>query len=705
MLKSKIVMLFILLSACQCFAQNSNQDVSANIGINVDGGLNGRGNSVQQIYRSVDKETIVRRLFKSNKSSYMNSVDDLQHMVIRRDKNVCWIVLPEWKTYIEMPISYGLERMNQFDDLDDNCKVVSNDKRVPNIDITKQGYFNVKINCEKSGREYSGRMMISNVKQGHIPASIFEVPEDYKKVVIGQALKARFDKDYLSEKTSEDALIENLLTGSTSYSDVIEKLKALSPNNNVTADNLMLNNIIFNYLSGKIKILSEVIASADIFDKTSDFYIELTSKHKAITAIQQEIYSNSYATEHELFVKNTGYDLSLQTALPELLINPSWQPDSKMIYSLENMKSFQTHPDGVLMSVDSMYGVSKNAFLYTKENFVDGQKITGKFAFYSGTYKYKSLTGLRNIYAFKPYDLKKIQTAVSTFYFYPNIRDNAKSAKAKAYFDTILQSWNNHEKKVEIASDGLVLDIGSYDTTNNNLPVKITTKAGAVIPLNISATIPFQSAEAESFVQQSKGGLILPSATVKANGDILTVVLINKADNYSATLENGEFVPPAIQQRIKELKQAKLLEQQKIDKENQRKKIIEQTGFDFDELTARDIKSGLMWAKDGNLPGGKITWYAARDFAKKSNYAGYTDWRLPTNNELIALVEHCTSHLKFDYFNSIGFTNFQNGRYWSGTSARDMSIDSAYTVEMIGDLRLPNIKQYDNFMLMVRKAE
>jgi hypothetical protein len=441
--------ILMLSATCQGYAaQNSNQDVSASIGINVNGGLNGRGNSVQQIYRSVDKETIERKLFKTNKTSYMNSLDDLQHMIIRRDKNLCWVVLPEWKTYIEMPISYGLERMNQFDDLDDNCKVISDDKRVPEIDITKQGYFNVKINCEKSGKEYSGRMFISNVKHGHIPASIFEVPEDYKKVVIGQVLKARFDKDYLSENTSEDALIENLLTGSTSYSDVIEKLKAISPNNNVSVDNLMLNNIIFNYLSGKIKILTDVIASADVFDKTSDFYNELISKNNAITAIQREVYSSSYSAEHEQLVKTTGVDINLKSSLAELLFNPSWQPEDRMMYGLDNMKSFQTHKDGILMTTENLYGVSKNAFLYTKDNFVDDQKLTGKFAIYAGTYKYNSLTGLRNIYAFKSYDLKKIQSVASKFYFYPEVRNIANSKSSKAYFDKIVQAWNAREKKL-----------------------------------------------------------------------------------------------------------------------------------------------------------------------------------------------------------------------------------------------------------------
>lgn len=703
--KYGFVTIGMLSATCQCYAaQNSSQDVSASIGINVNGGLNGRGNSVQQIYRSLDKETIVRKLFKSNKTSYMNSVDDLQHMILRRDKNLCWVVLPEWKTYIEMPINYCLERLNQFDDLDDNCKVVSDDKRVPEIDITKQGYFNVKIHCENSGKDYSGRMVISNVKQGHVPASIFEVPEDYKKVVIGQALKARFDKDYLSENTSEDALVENLLTGSTSYSDVIDKLKAISPNNNVSADNLMLNNIIFNYLSAKIKILTDVIESANVFDKTSDFYNKLISKNNAIITIQREIYTRSYSTEHEQLIKTTGMDINLKSSLAELLINPSWQPEAKMIYGLDNMKSFQTHKDGILMTTDSLYGVTKNAFLYTKENFVDGQKLAGKFASYAGTYKYKSLTGLRNVYAFKSYDLKKIQSAVSKFYFYPEVRNLANSESSKAYFDKIVQAWNARENKVEITSDSLVMDIGSYDTANNNLPIKITTKPGAVKPLRVSATIPFSPAEAESFIQQSKSGLILPSATVKASGDVLGVAITNKADNYIVDLENGEFVPPAVSKRIKEFTEAKLLEQQKIEKENQRLKIMEQTGFDFSELIARDIKTGLIWAKDGNLPGKSVTWYEAKDFAKNSNYAGFTDWRLPTNDELIAFVEHCTSNLKYDYFNSIGFTNFQRGRYWTATSARGVPIDSAYTVEMIGDLKLYNIKSYNNFMLLVRKG-
>jgi hypothetical protein len=47
-----------------------------------------------------------------------------------------------------------------------------------------------------------------------------------------------------------------------------------------------------------------------------------------------------------------------------------------------------------------------------------------------------------------------------------------------------------------------------------------------------------------------------------------------------------------------------------------------------------DNLTGLMWAKNANLPNGDRDWQGALDFANGLSLCGYSDWRLPNVNEL-----------------------------------------------------------------------
>ncbi|MCX5884830.1 MAG: DUF1566 domain-containing protein [Proteobacteria bacterium] len=51
-----------------------------------------------------------------------------------------------------------------------------------------------------------------------------------------------------------------------------------------------------------------------------------------------------------------------------------------------------------------------------------------------------------------------------------------------------------------------------------------------------------------------------------------------------------------------------------------------------------DNLTGLIWAKNANLPSGTMIWYKAIDYCNNLSLAGYTDWRLPNVNELESLV-------------------------------------------------------------------
>lgn len=108
----------------------------------------------------------------------------------------------------------------------------------------------------------------------------------------------------------------------------------------------------------------------------------------------------------------------------------------------------------------------------------------------------------------------------------------------------------------------------------------------------------------------------------------------------------------------------------KAQLEAQRKAEEEiKSNFVFSDLTFLDktnflTKPLVMWTRDGNLAGKKMTWNDAFNFIKRLNeqkYAGYNDWRLPTKEELETLLNFVKS-------NGMGFINVQSAYYWSSSA-------------------------------------
>ncbi|MEI6067314.1 MAG: DUF1566 domain-containing protein [Methylococcaceae bacterium] len=90
-------------------------------------------------------------------------------------------------------------------------------------------------------------------------------------------------------------------------------------------------------------------------------------------------------------------------------------------------------------------------------------------------------------------------------------------------------------------------------------------------------------------------------------------------------------------------------------------------------LTVYDSAQNLTWTKDANLSGTTMDWSRAVAWAANLNYAGYTDWVLPTKAQLATqfstnLGEAEGSSISSSHNASYDlFTNVQSSVYWSGT--------------------------------------
>ena len=73
-----------------------------------------------------------------------------------------------------------------------------------------------------------------------------------------------------------------------------------------------------------------------------------------------------------------------------------------------------------------------------------------------------------------------------------------------------------------------------------------------------------------------------------------------------------------------------------------------------------------MWVRNGNLAGVKLIWNTAMSWVKSLNYGGYSDWRLPTKEELESFADRGGRHPS-EWLNSNGFQKVSKGYYWTSS--------------------------------------
>jgi hypothetical protein len=104
--------------------------------------------------------------------------------------------------------------------------------------------------------------------------------------------------------------------------------------------------------------------------------------------------------------------------------------------------------------------------------------------------------------------------------------------------------------------------------------------------------------------------------------------------------------------------------------------------FVFQDQTAVDQGTGLVWAKNANLPGKPIPWKADDNvyyFIQKlnsDNFAGYADWRVPTKEEMDELMAYAMTlgydknkreTWPFQKLRMLGFIDVRDYDYWTST--------------------------------------
>jgi hypothetical protein len=110
-----------------------------------------------------------------------------------------------------------------------------------------------------------------------------------------------------------------------------------------------------------------------------------------------------------------------------------------------------------------------------------------------------------------------------------------------------------------------------------------------------------------------------------------------------------------------------------------------------------------MWTRNGNIAEKGMNWNDAMSWAKKLNYGGYSDWRLPTKEELEVFSKRGGSS-PAKWFNANGFNSVQASRYWSSSSYANVTY-SAWFVYMFNGYVFNYDKSNDDYVWPVRGGQ
>ena len=150
-----------------------------------------------------------------------------------------------------------------------------------------------------------------------------------------------------------------------------------------------------------------------------------------------------------------------------------------------------------------------------------------------------------------------------------------------------------------------------------------------------------------------------------------------------------------------------------VEKEAEEETELPVTRFvDNGDGTVTDPETGFMWMKDANLPGETLLFHHALAYIDKLNKGeytnvGFTDWRLPTYNEIRSLIDF-TKYSFGGHVLPLGhpFENVQSLRFYDRSSPTYLTKpDQAWFVNFYCRLVGHNAKSCYGFVWPVRNIE
>jgi len=115
--------------------------------------------------------------------------------------------------------------------------------------------------------------------------------------------------------------------------------------------------------------------------------------------------------------------------------------------------------------------------------------------------------------------------------------------------------------------------------------------------------------------------------------------------------------------------------------------------IDNNDKTITDTKTDLVWQKDHTGP---MSWQDAMDYASKLELAGYRDWRLPTVEELITLIDFGKHEP------ASTFPNMPGKWFWSSSSYAPIP-DHVWQVYFVNGYVYNVGKYYGDYVRCVRR--
>ncbi len=174
--------------------------------------------------------------------------------------------------------------------------------------------------------------------------------------------------------------------------------------------------------------INNIQITTEDYNKNINF-LSLQQKMDTVKKLADEIYDFCYNYELENFKKNNGFDIKDTIPITDITINyMARKPTKEDIYDLSNTKVLQTTPKGILVYSQNIFDADiypdKNIFIYTNNNFVDNEDLTGKFVKYVGKYTYKSISNTnKTVYAFNFLNFDWNTIDKNKYLFYPKLSE------------------------------------------------------------------------------------------------------------------------------------------------------------------------------------------------------------------------------------------------------------------------------------------